>query len=352
MRFFILIISSLATLPAYAQMQQGYSTGQPSIVVDRSVLEDLKGYEPPPMFEDSEASKPVTPIKTPTLTAPNAETLLNHPVENLRVLTERNSEAKKTIPAKTSLKTNNAAQKKVEEKTSSLTKKAIEKESKLEIKKKTEIKKDIAKQTISEPSTPSKPVTPAYKPKASPTMPAMPAISVEKDSLPPLPDLNSTEIVMPAPSIGEKMIDAALERQIEKDNEKIKEKLALEKLGSNKKAKENVTKTTKETSHRISNNSLQFEEGKMEMTAKLEDQIRKSILPEITNDVSSRIQILSFASSPDKSEASAKRISLARALTVRDALKKFNVDVSRIDVRALVSNPPMPTDKVDIVLLK
>lgn len=90
----------------------------------------------------------------------------------------------------------------------------------------------------------------------------------------------------------------------------------------------------------------------MDLTDKIETQIRKSILPEITNDLNARIQVLSFATSPDKSESTARRISLTRALSVRDYLKKMNIDVSRIDVRALVSDNSKPPDRVDIVLLK
>lgn len=312
MRFYILLIFSLASLPAYAQMQKGYSTEQPSVVVDRSVLEDLKGYQPPPMFDEPEIQKSVIVPKTQNLAVPKPESLLSYPVQNFHVLTERNSQVKKHSPAKTTSK-------------------------------KIEDKPVIASKEIIQQPKPE-PIKTAYKPKASPTMPAIPPISVEKDILPPLPVLNSETQAVLKPSVSERIMDAALERQIEKDNEKIKESLAIEKAKNDKKVKEAKMPSNK--------NSLKFDKGQTNMTTELESQILKSILPEITNDINSRIQILSFATSPDKNENSAKRISLARALSVRDSLKKMNVDTSRIDVRALSSDNSSPMDKVDIVLLK
>ncbi len=346
MWFYLFLIIFLASPLAHAQMQQGYSNGQPNVVVDRSVLEDLKGYQPPPMFGDeSTTSEPVKthPVKvappaTQTLTAPKAEALLNHPVQNFRVLTERNSEPQKSaqpsIPKK-------AEQKKASLKSVATTKKRVIPQIKIkEEKKQAEIKPQIKQ--IPSPSSGG------YKPKASPTMPAVPPIHVERDVLPALPIPTPEVQNITTPSVSERMIDAALERQIEKDDAKIKEKLAEEKINQvtppNPKEKKLIFK--------MPNNSLEFQAGQMDLTDKIETHIRKFILPEITNDLNSRIQILSFATSPDKTESTARRISLARALSVRDYLKNLNIDVSRIDVRALTSDNSVPPDRVDIILLK
>lgn len=315
---FLIFLSSSAT----AQTQHGYTNDRPNIIVDRSVLEDLKGYEPPPMFGDDEA---IPPPSAPQLTAPKAETLLGHPVQNFRVLTERNSQTKADKP---------------------VVKPPVSKPQKSDKKPaKKEPPKEIKKVVV--PPTPT--TTSAYKPKTNPTMPAVPPIHVESSALPALPMPLADADKISQPSVGERIIDAALERQIESDSEKIKDKLTKEKETKKKKEK---SKDDKKSVVKIPNNSLEFQVGQMDLTDKIETQIRKSILPEITNDLNARIQILSFATSPDKSESTARRISLTRALSVRDYLKKMNIDVSRIDVRALASDNSTPPDRVDIVLLK
>lgn len=319
---FLIFLSSSAT----AQTQQGYTSDRPNIIVDRSVLEDLKGYEPPPMFGDDET---IPPPSAPQLTAPKAETLLGHPVQNFRVLTERNSQTKTEKP---------------------IVKPPVSKPQKSE-KKPTIIptKKEPPKEVKKVVVPPAPTATSIYKPKANPTMPAVPPIHVESSALPALPMPNADADKISQPSIGERIIDAALERQIESDNEKIKDKITKEK---DTKKKIEKSKDNKKSVVRIPNNSLEFQVGQMDLTDKMETHIRKSILPEITNDLNARIQILSFATSPDNSESTARRISLTRALSVRDYLKKMNIDVSRIDVRALVSDNSIPPNRVDIVLLK
>ena len=335
----IIFILILSVLPAVAQTQQGYSNERPQIVIDNSVLEDLKGYQPPPMFDDNTTSQPIEPPISPVLTAPKAEILLNHPVQNFRVLTERNSQVQKLVPVPTP-----RIPQKIENKESVI---PIKKDAPKEPK-----KKEVIQQALKNPIKTSQSQKEAYKPKASPTMPAVPPIHVEKDILPALPLPTPDAKNISTPSIGERMIDAALESKIEKDDVKIKEKLAEEKNNLVKKPKQEKTAPEKKSIVKIQNNSLEFQMGQMDLTDKIETQIRKSILPEITNDLNSRIQILSFATSPDKSESTAKRISLTRALSVRDYLKKMNIDMSRIDVRALASDNSIPPDRVDIILLK
>jgi flagellar motor protein MotB len=355
-QFFVLITCLLTwmgtSLTANAQMQQGYSNERPSIVVDRSVLEDLKGYEPPPMFGDNDEQKEAVPNTKTVIKAPNAETLLSYPTQNFRVLTERKTQSKKTpTAAKASpLSTGTIEAKKSKSNKSASLPKEVKKEEKgsLAGPQKRVIQPETARLSDTKSISPS----PAYKPKAAPTMPAVPPISVERDILPALPPTTPESENIPSPSIGERMIDAALERQIEKDNEKIKEKLAKEGNSLVKNYKIHKIDTEKKSVLSISNNSLVFETGQTDLTKTMEIQISNEILPKIAMDIKSRIQILSFATSLDNKETTAKRLSLARALSVRDYLKKMKIDVSRIDVRAVASDFSVPPDRVDIVLLK
>lgn len=447
---------------AQAQMQQGYANDQPNITVDRSVLQDLKGYQPPPMFgadlmppttnrvgavpeapvevkkaieTPRTATTPVTQaapapaVKAPvaaTMTAPDAEALLNHPTQNFHVLTERNasmtapaqpvdspdgpllplpddeySAAEKAQAAKA--KVASAPQKEVVKKTD---KKDIKKDDKKKTDKKKEPTKkaDAKKEKVAEKVTePVKPATPikketapaagivssdeatkaegitaeapkmvkpnpnAYRPQAPQSMPAVPPIKVEKNALPPmsnsalpsLPPTTDTTEAITKPSPGVRMMDAALERQMESDNTKIKEQLASTDvptvpLGSEKVAPSKTEPAQKKTSGtKLSEKTLVFTGADMNVSDKLKSQIKKQILPEIEKDKTSRIQIISFATAPDNSESSARRISLARSLAVRDYLKSLKIDTERIDVRALASDAnSVPADKVDIVLLK
>ncbi len=347
-----------------AQMQQGYTNDKPDIMVDRSVLEDLKDYQPPPMFGSSpdspEVIKPVEikiipPPTQPTLTAPKAEDLLSHPVENFRVLTERDSVV--TPPQPTIKKISPQKESKKPVKTPVKTKeKKIDKEL-------PKIKASV-KPSKTEPleALPQSSKGKGYRPKAPQSMPAVPPIRVEQHELPPLsgqsalpllpstlPTAEEAKPISPKkPSIGERLMDAALNRNMETDTIKIKEKLADTKIKTIQ--PKNVEKTP---DIKTPSNTLVFLPSQNTLTDVMKQHITQDILGNLKKDTQSRIQILSFATSPDKSESSARRIALTRSLDVRDYLKKQGIDVSRIDVRALASTGnSIPPDKVDIILLK
>jgi len=145
------------------------------------------------------------------------------------------------------------------------------------------------------------------------------------------------------------MMDAALERQMESDDNKIKEQLAETNIKTVKPGTEKIEAPSKASGGK----TLVFTGNETNLSDKMKGQIKNQILPELLKDTKSRIQIISFATAPDKTENSARRISLARALAVRDALKDLKIDTARIDVRALPSvGNSVPPDKVDIVLLK
>lgn len=414
-------LGAISSTSAHAQMQQGYANGQPDVTVDRSVLQDLKGYQPPPMFggdlmppatnrvdttrqvveEPPRKSVEVTPptnpvpaaVRPPTtaaMTAPNAEDLLNHPTQNFHVLTERN--ASLTAPSEPSEPLDNAngpllplpddddadpakvhakaiKAKTVKEETKKETKKA---DIKKDDKKKESAKKEVAKkekpaEKKAETAKPEKvkieatkivPPNPnAYRPKTAQSMPAVPPIKVEKNVLPPMAGMSNSPLpVLPPttdpnvqpekPTPGLRMMDAALERQMESDETKIKEQLA-----------DTDVKTVKapadKKSSKSSSKTLVFAASQTNVPDKMKAQIKSQILPELTKDTKSRIQIISFATSPDKTESAARRLSLSRALAVRDVLKDMQIDTSRIDVRALpTEGNASPADKVNIVLLK
>ena len=80
------------------------------------------------------------------------------------------------------------------------------------------------------------------------------------------------------------------------------------------------------------------------------DQLAQSLV----DNPASRVQLMSYASSADQSESSARRISLARAIEARTYLMSKGLDANRIDVRALgqdsAAGSDMPADRIDIVI--
>lgn len=362
---------TLLSHPANAQMQQGYAgDDRPQVQVDRSVLEDLKGYEPPPMFANPpseslaepivETPPKIAPPAAPTLTTPRAEDILNHPVENTQVITEQRQRL--TVPADDS-KVNNPLLPMPSADADDDTPHVLPRHKPKSFAKKEAPKNSPADRlTIIDPATPPA-VTPAvtpknkpatvtsatagnYRPKAPKTMPAVPSVAVEKAALPELPPTKDSKTTVSQPTIGERMMDAALEKRIESDTDKIKETL-------NKTPVKKMTEAQPKTKPQGQNGSLVFSAGADTLSNDLKAQIRKSTLPQITKEKTSRIQVLSFAASPDGSEGSARRVALARALAVRDYLLEQGIAPSRIDVRALASQKGEPApDRVDIVLLK
>ncbi len=381
---------------AYAQMQQGYTNDKPEVTVDRSVLQDLKNYQPPPMFggdlmppttnrvgslpaatevkKSVEVTPPTNPIpaalaapSAPTLTAPNAEDLLNHPTQNFHVLTERNASMTAPtepldnangpllpLPDEDSNPPKSAKPKKVEKKKEPpkalpVTKTKTDKKTEAVQKPKT-VKIEATKLIPANPN--------AYKPKSPQSMPAIPPIKVEKNILPPmsgsplpsLPPTTDTTIPLTKPTPGLRMMDAALERQMESDENKIKEQLAETTVKTVKPGTEKIEPPPKTAT---SSKTLVFASNEINLSDKMKAQIKTNILPDLKKDTKARIQILSFATAPDKTENSARRVALSRALVIRDTLKDLKIDTARIDVRALPSQGnSVPPDKVDIVLLK
>jgi outer membrane protein OmpA-like peptidoglycan-associated protein len=94
---------------------------------------------------------------------------------------------------------------------------------------------------------------------------------------------------------------------------------------------------------------LPFTSGKAELDSETAAALEKDILPRLKNDPNLRLQINGFAAPDDNDDP--RRISLARALSVRTWLLGKGVEAQRMDVRALgLDSNGVPTDKVVIVL--
>lgn len=96
-------VLAMPVWPVAAENRGEY--GRAEVEVDRSVLQDLKGYQPPPMFQQAapdapsdQAAPSIPPPDKVILTAPKTEDLLQHPVENRKVLTLQGSMVKGEIP--------------------------------------------------------------------------------------------------------------------------------------------------------------------------------------------------------------------------------------------------------------
>jgi outer membrane protein OmpA-like peptidoglycan-associated protein len=76
----------------------------------------------------------------------------------------------------------------------------------------------------------------------------------------------------------------------------------------------------------------------------------RSLAARLKADAALRVQLLAFASDPDKSVSRSRRLSLERAVNVRKQLLDAGVDSTRIEVRALgeQSGDGAP-DRVDII---
>lgn len=366
---------------------------KPDVEIDRSVLKDLQGYEPPPMFGASSSRQspapesltrpPTTPPDTPVLTQPKAEDLLNHPVANTGVLVltipqdllpaTRSSEqtelpvptGKKTVSRNTQKKekgrsekpaaktastppknTPQKPQKKVEKK---IEKKAVENTEKA-LASPAPVRKDLV-ETIK--ATPLSPVSAeaAYKPKTGKTMPAVPPITVERSKLDPfnLPttaqsvdESGSSKTVgdLTPPTPGERLMDQALTARMVPESDP-----ALKKAVSGV-----AEKIAPAESPLI---SLEFKPKLSELQTDQKNFLDSDVVARLKKSESSRLQIQAFAKADKQEHSTARRVSLSRGLSVRSYLLEKGIPASRIDVRALGDNTlEPPIDRVDLIFIK
>lgn len=78
-----------------------------------------------------------------------------------------------------------------------------------------------------------------------------------------------------------------------------------------------------------------------------------SVLGALSADEDLRVQILAFAGGDDLTASRARRLSLSRALAVREYLKAGGIDSRRIDVRALGDKATgEPKNRVDVKVVE
>ena len=386
----VICLADVFSAPALAAQDQDKAKdkyNKPEVQIDRSVLKDLQGYEPPPMFGASPSRKPstqeetlsrppVTPLEVPVLTQPKAEDLLRHPVENTGVLTvpqellpaaepsekselpvptgkkttaKKKEQSAKPAPKQDSKKSDSPKGKDQSKDKKTPEKKVVEKNKKEE-KTVTIPAKKVVTETIK--ATPLKPISSetAYKPKAGKTMPAVPAVDVESSKLDPfnLPTTPAAEesdnseiapeLVTPTPS--ERLMDQALTRQmVSEDDPAIK------------KAASGIAEKIAPTESNLI--SLEFKPKLSELQADQKSLLDSDIVARLKKSESSRLQIQAFASADKQEQSTARRLSLSRGLSVRSYLLEKGIPASRIDVRALGNNTlEPPIDRVDLIFLK
>ncbi len=403
---------------SYAHAENRGEYGRADVEVDRSVLQNLEGYTPPPMFggnssqriqpalqDEPQLTAPVvapspaptaeTPLTARALTSPDSRALLEHPVENNHVLTlQKSSETiERPIkkPANIARTVSKAADVAVISKPAD---QSIEDEKNMPLlplpepgsfAEKGEITESmIASTASSSTSSPAaqddhdiqpvpikKPaglslavveqvspvkdgnmsviaatkVVNAYHPSTPKTMPAVPPVHVEAKPLPAMAGLPPPiQPEQPAkPSVGEKMMDAALTKHMSKSDSEVRAALGVvEKL-----------EDVEPASGALDQFSVSFKSGVAELDADQKKILDQNVIPSMNKFPNGRLEILAFASSTDGSQSSSRRISLSRALSARSYLLEKGIQPTRIDVRALSDNTQeTPIDRMDLHFLK
>lgn len=98
--------------------------------------------------------------------------------------------------------------------------------------------------------------------------------------------------------------------------------------------------------------TLKYDAGDTSIGRKNAKKIKADVIPMLRNNPAWRVQIQSFASSPeDGNDTDARRTSLSRALSIRAYLIDEGLKSQRIDIRALGSKTDRsPADRVDVII--
>lgn len=94
--------------------------------------------------------------------------------------------------------------------------------------------------------------------------------------------------------------------------------------------------------------ALLFEPGEVDLTEEMREQLME-VAQQLREHEEERIQLLAYASGFEEDISRARRLSLARALTIRAFLLDQGIRSTRMDVRALARSEGGPPDRVDIV---
>ncbi len=98
--------------------------------------------------------------------------------------------------------------------------------------------------------------------------------------------------------------------------------------------------------------SLMFSAGSAQVSGDAQVKVG-DLVQRMTGDRSLRVQLLAYASDPEKNTSKARRMALDRAVSVRNMLIDAGVERTRIEVRALGDQGDAgPPDRVDAIALK
>ncbi len=352
--------------------------GKATVEIDRSVLQNLENYQPPPMFGGTAAQKvapahtlkqatqEIKPPEQPKLTEPNVKDLLNHPVENHHVLTLQRP-SMKTEPSSNPLPVPVPAQTIQSESSDKLLPfpdHKVETSNEGEMPPPTPPKKPLGLLALSEVNPPVRdvpvaarpieraahkevgpvtmsPPSKAYKPSTSKTMPAVPSVKVDANPLPDMVNLPPLQLdKVEKPSIGERLMDDALTRHMVKDKDEVRQAMGID-IPDNPLPVEDMNQF-----------SLAFGIGTAVLGQDQKDLLKDQVVARLLKNQNLRLEILAYASRTDGSESSSRRISLSRALSARSYLLENGVKPTRIDVRALSDKTTEePKDRIDLAFI-
>jgi outer membrane protein OmpA-like peptidoglycan-associated protein len=109
------------------------------------------------------------------------------------------------------------------------------------------------------------------------------------------------------------------------------------------------TLPSSETSEAV---SLMFSAGSAQVSGDAQVKVG-DLVQRMTGDRSLRVQLLAYASDPEKNTSKARRMALDRAVSVRNMLIDAGVERTRIEVRALGDQGDAgPPDRVDAIAMK
>ncbi len=98
--------------------------------------------------------------------------------------------------------------------------------------------------------------------------------------------------------------------------------------------------------------SLDFEAGQAELGSSMLSALKGGVLKALQGKQASRVRVLAYARPEGTSFNNARRLSLARALAVREFFLQNGIEAKRIDVRGMgMKNQESPVDRVDLILI-
>ena len=97
--------------------------------------------------------------------------------------------------------------------------------------------------------------------------------------------------------------------------------------------------------------SVPFAQGLTEIDNQITAEIEEKLLPVLNNNPGWKLQIQAFASPVKDGTSSARKASLARAMSVRSFLLSKGIEATRMDIRALGAESDRdPMDRVDLIV--